>query len=859
MLFLMSSAAVAICQNEIAVSRTVTEYNNKTYYLHRVEGQQTLAAIAKAYGIPAESIMIENPEVRNGLRNNQVLRIPVSKATKGTELPKNPPQHAGKASDEYDYVYHVAGRDETYHYLSLIYLVQESLIRSTNKGLREPFREGEYVLIPISKKQAPASETESRFKRSGYDPYLQSNPKAQSLPDPKQLATETKIVTVSPFDSPLNPVSPPENNSRLSGRSAGVVMPEMPADESVHVVKPNETIQSIAIERQISQEALLAANPGASTGLRTGQVLKIPDTKKPVFESRPQASNTIEADTFETHTVAKGETLFRISRQYGVALEILKEYNPGLSETISVGQKIRIPKKKTTDSYLIYKVTERQKAKTLANNFGLSPEELQKANPSMGSEVFPNQKLHIPLERKAGVHPVQPSPEPDHKEAEPASAKAGDAVAETEKTGETSDCEADTANGSKEFKIALLIPLYLDRVDMRRSTAGTEENLKQSMRFLSFYKGFILAADSMAKANQLRTVIQVFDVDQNSAKLNSCLQDPWMKQADLIVGPFHSQPFAKVAEFAKNKGILIVNPMSNRREILVDNPYVIKIKPDISNQYAQLATLIADRYPNAKIFIYHSRSTYFAEQAADLQKVLAEKIPFEIKVRNSDLARRLRQSDDLSYQVYSDGKWLDLGDLQIHENEYTNFSNEIEVLAYDRDSLRYLRKNGSAVRNNIVIALGDERVFAMEFMNKLNQVAEKFPIKFIGLPEWDKFDNLFVETLQRLDAHFFNDGFIAFDQPSIKSFIAHYRNEFETEPDEYSFEGFDISWAFLNYLKRFGPGNTECLSKESFHGLQTDLHFKQLDADSGFENMYWNIYKLENYSIQPLRNAFFYP
>lgn len=851
-LFGLYGISSVLSQNEIAVSRAVMEYNGKNYYLHRVEEQQTLSAIARAYGIPAESILIENPDARKGLRNNQVLRIPASKAPKGAELTKNLPQPTTAITDEYEYVYHVAGRDENFRYLAGIYLVQEALIRNANKGMKEPFREGDYVLVPISKKQTSPTETESRFKRSNYDPYTHNNPQPRNLPDPKQLVSENKVVTVSPFDSPLNPVNPPEQTGRQYNRPASSVGPETPIDEGVHVVKPNETLKSIAADKKISPEALLAANPGINTGLRIGQILKLPDTQKPILEQQPIT------DTIEIHVVNKGETLFRISRQYGVSVDELKNHNPGLTESISAGQKIRIPKKKTTDNYLIYQVTERQKSKNLARDFGLTPEELQKANPSMGSEVFPNQKLRIPTERKGGMQPVQPVETPELSQV---SAYTTDTstTSEPKNKPQPLPCESTNDYIAKEFKVALLLPLYLEKVDALRSGSGSDESRLQPLRFLPFYKGFVLAADSLARSSTLRTVIRVFDVDQSNDKINRCLNDPWMKQADLIVGPFHSQPFAKMAEFAKNNGILIVNPMSNRQEILTDNPFVVKIKPDPVEQYSQLAALIANRYPNARIFIYHPRPTTFADEARQLQKVLKERLPVEVKIRNSELARSLRRSDDLSYQVYSDGKWLDLSDLQIHENESTTFSNEIEVLAYSSDSLRYLRKNGSSVRTNIVIALGDDRVFAMELMNKLNQVADKLPVKFFGLPEWDKFDNLFVEIMQRLDAHFINDGFIAYDQPNIKEFISQYRNKFQTEPDDYAFEGFDIAWAFLKYLSLYGPGYPDCLAKQEFQGLQTHFHFKQGAKGSGIENIYWNFYKLENYANQPLRNAFFYP
>lgn len=44
-----------------------------------------------------------------------------------------------------------------------------------------------------------------------------------------------------------------------------------------------------------------------------------------------------------THTVARGQTLFSLSRFYGLSLEELKFYNPGISEQLQPNQNIRVP------------------------------------------------------------------------------------------------------------------------------------------------------------------------------------------------------------------------------------------------------------------------------------------------------------------------------------------------------------------------------------------------------------------------------------------------------------------------------------------------------------------------------------
>lgn len=847
-LLLLVPTVHGMAQTEVAISQTIDSYNGKSYYLHKVGAQQTLYSIAKAYGITVEGLLMENPDARRGLRTNQVLRIPTAKTASAEKLSPPPSSHKQPEGEDYEYVYHVAGRSENFKYLAEVYLIRETLIREANPGVKEPFTEGDYLLIPISKKEKTNYEPEGRYRRSTYDPYTTTTSTTSGTVTKRSLPAEKKVETVSPFDSPLQPVSPPSQKSSAEPRPEVASHPETPALSDVHIVKPGETIYSIAKANSINQEALLAANPGIGQNLRTGQVIRLPETKTLTAETTP-------TDTLTQHIVKKGETIYRISREYGVSIADLKKANPMLSETIAVGQKIFIPKKKITDNYLIHQVAERKKASSLAADYGLTHQELQKANPSMGKEVFPNQSIKIPLERRTGLQPLQPEPEAAHTSQTVATIESN-MVAEQET--DSINCEADPKNASKDYRIALLLPLYLEKVEtLARQTP--DDNNNTPLRFLTFYKGFMMAVDSMTRMEQLKTTIKVYDVDQSPEKTDRCLKDPWLETADLIVGPFHSQPFTRLAEYARDRHIMIVNPMSQRKEILDQNPYVVKIKPKPSAQLQQLASIIGQRYPNAKIFIYHSHLTKFAEDAKTLQSLLQNTLPQEVSISNGELSRRLRRNSDLSFQVNTEGKWLDLSYLQLNEGESTSFSNDIILRSYDQDSLRTFRKNGSMARDNIVIAFGDDRVFAMEFMNKLNQMAENMPVKFIGLPDWTDFDNLFNEILQRLDTHFSNDGFIAYDQPEIRDFVARYRQMWQTEPDNYAFSGFDIAAYFLQYLQKVGAGKPQCLPAYPASLLHTHFHFQTPEKDSGTENTYWDFYRFENYTTTPLRNSYFYP
>ena len=66
-------------------STIIEKVNGKEFYIHTVKRGQTLYMIAKAYEADINEIIQENPEVREGIKSGQKIRIP---AHGTTESPK---------------------------------------------------------------------------------------------------------------------------------------------------------------------------------------------------------------------------------------------------------------------------------------------------------------------------------------------------------------------------------------------------------------------------------------------------------------------------------------------------------------------------------------------------------------------------------------------------------------------------------------------------------------------------------------------------------------------------------------------------------------------------------------------------
>ena len=877
----------ANAQVPVSKSTVIEQYNGSSYYLHTVQAKQTLYSISKVYGIDIARIEAANPATKNGLRVNQVIRIPAGNAVPTRNRPtRQESQNTGNQSDDesmpdivrdYETIYHVAGRNETFAYIADIYLVSVNNIRLANPGMKEPVAEGEYVLVPIApKEKRPPVINEQRFQRTDFDPF---NPPAKEKATIK--ATEatasagatSKPVIAEPANRPkqnqtqddsrqprmVEPFTVPETSNAAADSPEKSQTPKVAGTQ--YVVKPGETLFSISRKNQLSMDALVAANPGISNGVKAGQVLLIPQA---LLQPEQANQSTKQEDSTIIHTVKAGETLYRISRNYAVSIDDMKRLNPGLSITIKPGQQIVLPKKKITEPFVLYEVNSRQRTKRLARDFDLDAEELYELNPSIGRRVYPGQKLKIPLLEHIEVAPVQPEPieTPEIIEAEVA-----------EPAAEVPFADADCARGKDysnyEFKIALLLPLQLQDVDtlLAQHASGRDPELileEKAFTFTSFYRGFMLAADSMARTQGMNLVVKTFDVDQSAEKAYDAITDPFLKDAHLIIGPLFSRAFDVVAPFALREQIPIVNPFAKRNEIVMNNPAVIKIKPAIQEQYAQLAELLKTRYSNAKIFLYQAHQYTHARELAELREIVRAAVPDQVPVASRAIldvirerSRKMELDDALIPSITIEGKRFYTADLEANPFDTIFISNPLNSMVYIVDSVRNFAAEASVLRENIVITLTDDKVFATEIVNKLNQVADTFSVTLIGLPEWEQFDQLFNENLMKMKAIYLSSNHINYQDYFTQLFIHQYRQRYVNEPDRYAFEAFDIGWYFLNALHYLGPRPMPCLSQFQVPLLQTQLMLRSQTPKNGYENIYWNIYQYQHFKREAIPNAYF--
>jgi len=101
-----------------------------------------------------------------------------------------------------------------------------------------------------------------------------------------------------------------------------------------HKVAEGETLFSLSKKYEVSINDIIKYNPEARYGIKTNEILKIPNKK---------GDENISKE-FHYHTVIQGNTLYSISQSYGIEIEDIIRNNPGSKNGIQTGQVLKIPK-----------------------------------------------------------------------------------------------------------------------------------------------------------------------------------------------------------------------------------------------------------------------------------------------------------------------------------------------------------------------------------------------------------------------------------------------------------------------------------------------------------------------------------
>ena len=126
------------------------------------------------------------------------------------------------------------------------------------------------------------------------------------------------------------------------------VPPAIPAGATEYAIVKGDSFSTLAKKFHVSAKAIADANPGVEpTKLKIGQKIHIPAL---AASSTPAATGTapVESATASgeaTYTVKSGDNLTKIAVHLGTTLKALRAANGLKTDSIKVGQKLKIPAK----------------------------------------------------------------------------------------------------------------------------------------------------------------------------------------------------------------------------------------------------------------------------------------------------------------------------------------------------------------------------------------------------------------------------------------------------------------------------------------------------------------------------------
>ena len=188
----------------VKISTEIVNRDGLTFFVHHVEKKQTLFSIAKAYNVVVNVILEDNPALRSGIKEGDLVYIRNSAAPEETVLPETPKENPAKEEAvKTEMLKHTVRWYETLESIAKLYNVSVESIVAANSLTGNELNTRQILQIPSSE---PASGAKEISAASGYVPLRQS-----IFKEHKSDGNHT-VSLVLPFDSKSFETNPGNNN-----------------------------------------------------------------------------------------------------------------------------------------------------------------------------------------------------------------------------------------------------------------------------------------------------------------------------------------------------------------------------------------------------------------------------------------------------------------------------------------------------------------------------------------------------------------------------------------------------------------------------------------------------------------------
>ncbi len=529
----------------------------------------------------------------------------------------------------------------------------------------------------------------------------------------------------------------------------------------VHIVQGGNTLWGIYKLYNVPVEDIVKSNPGVENGVKEGQKLLIP------ISSSPLKPSDVISDA-KKHTVQAQETLFGISKKYGLSSEQLIEANPGIETGLKVGQQLVIPESEKdvnsdvktvtskelnvtfSDTIIEHVVLPHETMYSISKRFMVSVEEIQKLNGLKTNKLKNGDIVKIPIKNEK-IEKVEV------REIKPVDVRKVDSTLLFKK--------------KDEYAVALLLPFFLDKQDA--TTKGVSDLATE------FYMGAKLAMDSL-KVLGFKTKLYVYDSKNDSSSVKSILAKKEFANMDMVIGPLFPDKMGLVADWCKKNKVRYICPVASNAAILKNNPFVYAAIPSESTLMEGAAKYVLSL--NLKDQLILVKPTSSKEQA---------------------LYDSFRQS------------FLNLPSKGMRPKLIESSLSDVKT---------HLKKGV----NTFFVVPSNDKSLALKFINTLNAnvSSSSGSITILGTKEWMNYDEISGDYKNKYNLQFPSPNDFNYNYDATKVVMKQYRREYSADLTKMAAQGFDVTFYFCaNYLLGKEPDqgimtNFEMFQKGNGNGFE---------------------------------------
>lgn len=499
------------------------------------------------------------------------------------------------------------------------------------------------------------------------------------------------------------------------------------------------------------------------------------------------------------HEVQKGETLYALSKKYGIEISTIISKNPHAEYGLKEGMKIVIDESVLRDSetrvggekikYIEHKIRPFETFYSLKNKYELDREDILKLNPELETSFRAGEVIKIPV--IPGKTKLKKKRNKIH-ESVFYTAKTGDV--EEEKVNKniplTDDEIAEQKEAEKKekerlkwfspqtdsYNISFMLPFYLAKND--EYVLKDEKTIYPKSEYaVEFYAGAQVAIDEWQRKGMLAN-IKLYDTENSKSKIGKILSTRDAQASDVIIGPFYTENVKFAADYLRHNSTDIVAPLSTDHSLVKDHQNVFQVNPSTRFQLMKTSEYISKRHGSLPVVVIRRDTTP--------EKVLANAFMSSLK-----------------------------------DEEHAEMSRTLTVGT--SDLIKISKDYFAPDQEYVVLIASEDRVFVSNVLTSLNQLRNENLITFTT-PAILKFNHIEKKYLSNLNVHYPQFGSLDFNSPKVKKFIKAYRAKHGHEPDErFAYTGYDVTNFVMGQLYSQGKLDIEKMGRTQYSKLLIDF------------------------------------